>query len=641
MILSVAALVGSHLLWSQSSTPTDLNEVTITANKIDQKQMETGKVVSVIDQAMIQRNMCKSIAELLNQATGIFMNGANNPLGTNLELYFRGANTGNILILMDGNPINDASLINNSFDLNHISLAQIEKIEIIKGAQSTIWGSDAMAGVINIITKKPSLDKVNLFANLNYGSYNTIKADVGVNGNWKKIDYLLNTNFVKSDGFTAARDTNDNTTNFTKSSFDKDGFQQMNVQAKLGYRINEHLKVSGQFLVTKYKTSLDAGPFTDDKDNTADNFNNINNLTFKYNKDKWSFVFTNTYIHAKRKYLDDSTDISSSYSKFNSTDYKGNTLTNELYTNYRFSKNTNLLLGVQNNFIQSTYNYLSVSDFGNYIAGIGDSAKVNNTALYSSFLFSPYKQFKIDAGFRLNRNSQYGNNATFTFNPSYLLDNENKLFVNVSSAYKIPTIYQLYSEAGNKDLKPEESINYEVGYQYNTADFNFGVVGFKRDINNLIVYVFDPNTFQGKYFNKNEQHDYGVEIECKVNLTKHIQYVGNMTYTEGKGISDGVSVNNYYRRPNFVSNNSIIFNYNKFSINPLVKIVGERKKGEYDLGDDILKSYLLVDCRLGYAINKHLNTFMDLRNITNTFYIDAPGYNNRRFNFNIGLSGNF
>ena len=72
-----------------------------------------------------------------------------------------------------------------------------------------------------------------------------------------------------------------------------------------------------------------------------------------------------------------------------------------------------------------------------------------------------------------------------------------------------------------------------------------------------------------------------------------------------------------------------------------MKIVGERKKGEYDLGDDILKSYLLVDCRIGYIINKHLNTFIDLRNITNTYYIDAPGYNNRRFNFNIGLSGNF
>lgn len=638
MIFSWAALLLSPILWSQSEPPTNLSEVTITANKIDQKQKETGKVVTVIDQTTIQRNLGKSIAELIQQSVGMYLNGANNPLGTNLELYLRGSNTGNVLILMDGNPINDASFINNSFDLNHISLSQIERIEVVKGAQSTIWGSDAIAGVINIITKKPLLNQSNFLANLNYGSYNTINANIGWNGNWKRWDYLFNGDFVKSDGFTAARDTNDNSTFFDHSNYDKDGFKQLNFQGKLGYKINDYWKISGQSIYTQYHTSLDAGPFADDKDNISDNFNNINNLSIYYQKNKWSLVCTNTFIQAKRKYLDDSTDIGNFYSKFNSTNYKGNTLTNEMYVNYRFYNSMNLLVGIQNNFIRSSYNYFSVSDFGNYTTGIGDSAKVNNTAIYASFLFSPTHKMNLDIGARWNKNSQYGSNATYSINPSYNLDENQKLFINISSGYKIPTLYQLYSESGNKELKPEEAYNYELGYQFTDEAINFSIVGFKRDINNLIVYVFDPNTFIGKYYNRNQQHDYGIELDCKVKLTKHINYQGNLAYTEGKGINDGLSMNNFYRRPNFLTNHSIYYRIKNWSFQPTIRIVGERKKGEFDLGDAILKSYCIADFRIGLVINSKINAYLDLRNITNTFYIDAPGYNSKRFNFNIGLN---
>jgi len=638
MILSWAALLLSPLLWSQSDAPNSLNEVTITANKIDQKQKETGKVVTVIDQLMIQRNMGKSIAELLQQSVGMYLNGANNPLGTNLELYFRGSNTGNVLILMDGNPINDASFINNSFDLNHISLSNVERIEIIKGAQSTIWGSDAMAGVINIITKKPLINQSNILANLNYGSYNTLNANISWNGNWKRWDYLLNGDFVKSDGFTAARDTNDNSTFFNHSNYDKDGFKQLNFQAKIGYRINNDWKINVQSVFTRYNTSLDAGPFADDKDNTADNFNNINNLSIYYQKNKWSFVCSNTYIQAKRNYVDDSLDIGSLFAPYSLTKYNGRTLTNEIYANYRFNSTMNLLVGLQNNFIQTDYNYLSVSAFGNYIAGIGDSAKVNNTAAYASFLYSPSQKFNFDAGIRWNKNSLYGNNATFTFNPSYNLDQNQKLFINISSAYKIPTLYQLYSEAGNKELKPEVALNYELGYRFTDDNINFSLVGFKRDIRNLIIYFFDPNTFIGKYFNRNEQHDYGLELECKANISKSIQYIGNIAYVEGKGTIDGVATNNFFRRPNFISNHIIHYQYKSWSFQPAVRLVGERKKGEYDLGEDILKSYFLIDFRLGYKIIQKIQVYLDLKNITNANYIDAPGYNSRRFNFNCGLS---
>ncbi|MCH5683238.1 TonB-dependent receptor plug domain-containing protein [Niabella sp. W65] len=132
----------------------NLDEVIITASKKSQKQSQTGKVVTVIDQATLINNRGKSLTEILNQFSGIFTVGANNAPGSNQELYLRGAATGNTLFLMDGVPLQDPNMITNTYDLNNINPEQIERIEILKGAQSTLWGSAAVAGVINIITKK-------------------------------------------------------------------------------------------------------------------------------------------------------------------------------------------------------------------------------------------------------------------------------------------------------------------------------------------------------------------------------------------------------------------------------------------------------------------------------------------------------
>ena len=157
-ILVVAAVAFYSTLQAQNET-NNLDEVVITATKKEQKQSQTGKVVTVIDQAALQRNIGKSLTEILNQYAGVFTVGANGAPGSNQELYLRGAATGNTLLLLDGVPLQDPNMISNTYDLNNIQPDQIERIEILKGAQSTIWGSAAVAGVINIITKKSGTKK--------------------------------------------------------------------------------------------------------------------------------------------------------------------------------------------------------------------------------------------------------------------------------------------------------------------------------------------------------------------------------------------------------------------------------------------------------------------------------------------------
>ena len=149
----MAACITGSALFAQDSSKI-LNEVLIAVTKFPQKQSETGKVITIITKEQLQKSAGKTLPEVLNEQVGITINGANNNLGTNQTLYMRGAHAANTLILVDGVPVYDASGETNQFDISNFSLYNIERIEIMKGAQSTLYGSDAVAGVINIITKK-------------------------------------------------------------------------------------------------------------------------------------------------------------------------------------------------------------------------------------------------------------------------------------------------------------------------------------------------------------------------------------------------------------------------------------------------------------------------------------------------------
>ena len=168
--IAAAVFISSYGWAQQDSSVTTLDEVVVTPTKSLLKQSQTGKVVNVITREELQKSFGKSLGEVLNNQPGITINGADNNLGTNQTVYMRGASSANTLILLDGVPLYDVSGISSEFDLNNFALDNIERIEILKGAQSTLYGSDAVAGVINIITRKSSSKPLSLNLNFSAGS---------------------------------------------------------------------------------------------------------------------------------------------------------------------------------------------------------------------------------------------------------------------------------------------------------------------------------------------------------------------------------------------------------------------------------------------------------------------------------------
>jgi len=639
-IFIAAAVLFSSAAQAQKDSTKNLDEVVVTATKTELKQSQTGKVVTVIDQETLQRNAGKTIAEILNLQAGMFINGANNALGTNPDNYLRGANTGNTLILLDGVPVSDPSQISNAFDLNSINPALVERIEILKGAQSTLWGSDAVAGVINIITKKGGSKIISPTVAVNYGSYNTFRGNAGLNGKIKAFTYNINYGYTNSKGFSAAQDTTGN------KNFDKDGFKQNNIQANIGYDFTSKFSARIMSNYSKYKADLDAGAFADDKDFTGTNTSFINTLDLVYKANKSLFRFTNTIDNAKRLLDDDSASVGG-FAKYSRGSYKGNSFVSDLYGNFNFTNKISLLAGLQYINQNSDQNYFSLSSYGPYAppALCKDSAKINNFAAYTSLNVVNINGLNIEAGVRYNHHSIYGSNTTFSFNPSYNIDANTRVFLNISSAYKTPSLYQLYDfDAGNKNLRPEQSNNYELGVQSltNNKRNSFRLVAFKRDIRNVIVYYTAPVTYDNSYINRDKQHDYGFEIESNTALGKAGNWVNNFTYIDGAGENAGLKVSNLYRRPNMAVNSIITLKpVAGLVISPSFHFVGARTKGQYDAGPTTMPQYYTLGFYTAYSFAKQYRVFVDLKNITNQVYYDIPGYNSRKSNYTIGVNANF
>lgn len=633
-----AVIISSPILAQQDTSFRTLDGVIITATKAPVKQSQTGKVVTVIDGATLQRNIGKTLSEILNYQAGVFINGSNNTLGTNQDFYFRGAGTGNVLILIDGIPVMDPSQINNSFDLNSINPSLIERVEILKGAQSTLWGSDAVAGVINIITKKGSTKAFSPNLLVSYGSYNTFRGNAGINGKLAGFDYNLNYSRTDSKGFSSALDTTG-----TKN-FDKDGFEQNNFQANIGYKFSPKASLKGMAQSGKYTADIDAGAFKDDKDYISENKQRLYSLDFNYTGGNINLHFINAYQKSDRDLKDDSTSVGG-FAKYARGFYDAQTITSELYSNFIFSPKASLVAGVQGIWQNTDQGYFSLSSFGPFKTALSDdSAKINNQSLYASFLLTDVAKFNFEAGVRYNNHSIYGNNATYSFNPSYNIDNNTKVFVNISSGYKIPSLYQLYSEYGNKGLKPEKSNNYEVGVQaYGNGKRNwFRVLGFKRDIKNLIVFYTNPATFTSNYINRDEQHDYGFELESNIGLGTTGNWINNFTYVDGEGKNAATKVKNLYRRPNFTLNSVLTIQPVKnITLAPSFRFVATRTKGLFDAGPVQMPQYYTIDLYTAYNFTSGVRAFVDLRNITNQRYYDVVGYNSRRFNWMAGVTASF
>lgn len=644
----VAALVICSQLHAQDTTSKNLDEVVITANKYPNKTSLTGKVITVITKEQLEQSSGKDLAQVLTEQAGIYIGGANSNAGKDKSVYLRGARIDHTLITMDGVPLYDPSGIGGNFDIRNIPIASVERIEILKGSQSTLYGSDAIAGVINIITKKTGNKTATGSGLLSYGSYNNFRGSTGVNGKKDKIDYNVNYSLNKTDGINEAKSNTANP--------DKDGYMQHSVMAGLGFEVTKNISIQPYIRFTKIKGDLDQGAFVDELDYTYNqkSFQAGIKNEFSFGKTKLNVLYNFNTIN--REYIDDSVKSRNGYDTYSRGLYEGKEHFVDVFAHFTLGDKIKLTTGIDFRSSVSDQEYLSIGFFGPYTTKYSnDSLNQNQIALYAALNFNSKGGFNIEIGNRLNLHSEYGSHDVFNINPSYFINRQLKLFANFSSGYRTPSLYQLFSEYGNKNLKPEAAVTFEGGVQYFTTNKKFTgrAVAFKRNVKDLIFFYYNPGTFQSQYINQDKQKDNGVELEASYALAKNTTIKAFYTYVTGEistklGSGKDTTYFNLLRRPK----NSFGININsrineKFFISSTLSAFGKREDAYFDSQTFntvrvTLKNYSLWDIYAEYNLHKNkLKLFADFRNILDSKYTEISGFNTTGFNMTGGVRFNF
>jgi len=636
----LASVVAAHAQTDSLRTRA-LQEVVVSASRYDQKILETPRSVTVISADVIQNSTYNSVGDLLAKQPGIYLVGANQTPGTNQSLFMRGAASNQAVVMLDGVRITDPSSPNNAIDLSELSLTNVERIEIIEGSHSTVFGGGAIGGVINIITKKSGPTGWSGNGSVQGGTFGqgsaSLTTNVGLNHNFKDGWYVNGSLYDQHvAGLHSAIDTARKQFLPPRSS----DFRKTDGYAKVGYHDHE-LDAFASYKVTTQHADIDAGAFSPAQNNFVEFARSQLNYSIRYQVDpRWTIVGNGSMSRSKRTNISDSSLVRAATYDGNYFKgvYKGQLITNEVQLTYHTAHLSGLVGGgaylEQMNF--NTFSYSSPSSvYGPYTAITNyDSLPVHATTSYgfaqASWQGGAQDRAGLSGGVRWSQHSLFGNFVTYDFNPSYRISGSALVYGSLSSGYNAPSLYQLfdptmgygaYTNLGNRVLKPEKSTSYEVGLKKEFSGGSYLTTAvYQTATTNLIEFVYlwnqsvsvprlSYNDYLGEtYLNLTRQRVNGAEVSGLWRATQKLSLAGNITWLQGKVTyrpgdvnvaktgghlvqlySNGAfvtgdgTINTLVRRPNVMAFAELKYQVNPaFSASLFYRVAGRRPDSFYD-----------------------------------------------------------
>ncbi len=626
--MSAIALFFAMNSYAQEQESEQLNEVVVSDSKFALSKEKSGKVIVKITANDLKQKSGQSLAAVLSTVAGVEINGNQSRNGKDLGIYIRGGRNHQVLILIDGVPVTDASGISLSYDLRLLPIEQIESIEIMKGASSTLYGSGAATGVINITLKKAAKKAIAGNAYVNMGTQTTAKnpnynvqdfsQGFVVNGGGKKVNYFASLNSTETTGISEAKPVNSNT------EFEKDGFSRINSVIKIGIKPTERFSVDFFANYDKLKNDFDSGSFADDLNNYGASRQFRAGFTPKYKYTKGEFV-----VNAAGNIIE--RDVFSFNSLFLA---KSRSVNVDAFNKYEFSSQLFLVTGAQ-------FQFHEMSNTSQYDAITTDVAKFNMIDPYATAVYNSDFGLNLNAGLRYNMHSKYGNHLVYNINPSFNLSSNFKLLASYSTAFVAPSLYQLYSPYGDLNLAPENDVTTEFGFDWSVLNKKLVInaVGFQREETDAIG--FDLVTY--KYFNvlgKNKVQ--GFETMIGYSFTDKIKFNANYTFTE---LEKQSRVLNPKQKVNAnvdiqaTSRLALNFSYQFVSTRYVEFTTYPAPTFDPVLNVDFLKDYQLVNTNIRYELIKNrLNLFGAVDNILDKDFVESRGYATRGRNFKIGMN---
>jgi len=611
------------------------HEITVTANRVETDVRETASSVTIITREDMEAQGKTTVIEVLQDILSLYPL-QNGPFGSAASIQIRGANTEHTKIMLDGVELNDPITPSRSFNLAHLSIESIDRIEVLRGPQSTLYGSDAMGGVINIITQKRSGDPKLKLTTMG-GSYETAIGSAQVTGGADSITYSLGLNRSHSNGFSAAGSQ-------YEGNSENDGYDNTGVTGALQIKTKKNIQFGLSFLTYSAAVDIDnyGGDFGDDPNNIEKNRNFLikgggQGLFFN---NHWESRLKLSYMEQKRTYDNPIDDIHPFDS--DSSEYKSGLFKADWQNNFYFLENNVFTAGLEYLTEKGESEYYSESIWGPYCS-IFPLKTAQNIGIYMQDRAEIFDNFFFTIGGRWDKHNEAGSHLTGRITSAYYLEaTKTKFKAAFGTGFKAPSLYQLYAPAtlygltGNINLEPEKTTGWETGIEQNLWDdrFQLGITYFSNSFSNLIDFDYT----QG-YINIKKASTQGLEFTFRAIPVDNLHLAA--VYSNIKAIDENTE-EYLLRRPKNRLSLSLDYTFAQKAVFHLsLNYTGKR--------DDIyfsgwtstrvtMDQYSLVNAAFSYSILKNLAVFIRLDNLLDEEYEIIKGYGTPGFSVYGGIA---
>jgi len=452
-------------------TAEEIPTIIISAGKTPQSLSTVGSTVEVITSEDIENSTHNNIGNIIDEystSTNLFQMGG---AGGNIGIQLRGLEKRYSTVYIDGVKMLDPSSSDGSFYLENVMKTGIERVEVLKGTQSSLYGSNAIGGTINIFTKKGKEGNNSDFE-IETGSKDTRNISYSVDGDDGKINYFIGGNKLISEGFSTMNDNDE-----------QDAYRNNNIVGNLGYKINENLRFQNSFrLANSYFEYDEVAAATNDKDTSTANLEGSLSLKLIQEKNKFKNTISYNKLHIERETTSDSSSKSNYYGYRDALNFLGE---------YNFNLDNKIVYGIDTEFDAARY-YKGSANFGTADQHHDESI----ISQYFDYQFRPFEQLYSTIGFRSDDHTTAGRKTSGRGTVAYLLDGNSKIRSSLGSGVRFPALYD-YKFGGTtvvdyggtlETLKSERGNSFDLGYDtyLNNLDLGLSMTYFKSEQKNSL-----------------------------------------------------------------------------------------------------------------------------------------------------------
>ena len=608
-VLLISAAVFAAPAYAQSvpaETINDEDPIVVTATRAPQPLSEVGQAVTIIDRAEIERRQTVVVSDLLATTPGVTVT-RNGGVGGFTGVRLRGAEAEQTLVVIDGVRVNDPSSPGGGFDFANLLSSSVERIEILRGANSVPWGSQAIGGVVNIITAQPT-EGVQARGNAEYGYRDSVFANAGISGAKGGLSGSLTGGYLRTDGISQAA-----------VGSERDGYRQYGANGRVGLEVAPGIGIDLRGYWSDSRVDLDGFP--------APNFTFADTPEYSTTNELYGYAG----LHANLMDGRFNNRIAFTLADINRDNYdptfgddpsfigRGRSERYEYQGDFKLTQRARLVGGVEHE--TSRYD----DGFDRFSVGI--------TSVYGQAIVKPVDQLTLTGGVRNDDHDTFGNHTTFGGDAVLALGTGTTLRASYNEGFKAPTLYQLKSAYGNDDLDPEQSRTYDLGVEQAFLNGRVRVGGtyFNRITRNQIVFrscVAAECTTQpfGLYDNLQRTTGEGFELMLALRPVEALTVSGNYSHIDTENRTPGRDFGRILaRRPRQTVNANVDYRLPfGASVGATVSVVGD----SYDNAANTVRldGYALAGVRAELPIGERLAVYGRVDNLFDAEYRTVAGY---------------